>query len=138
LFKFIGGFKFFFWKLKKTWNLFKNGKNIKHSIKIFFFFFFQKPKIEFYIVLTVHLIIILVNNQLDAQFVFLYLFLPILYMFRATKFSSSGQSIVSIRPLVYVTLKTVEWSIVFRVTYTRGRIDTIDSPDDEHLVVRNM
>ena len=25
-----------------------------------------------------------------------------------------------------------------RVTYTRGRIDTIDSPDDEHLVARNI
>jgi len=25
-----------------------------------------------------------------------------------------------------------------RVTYTRGRIDTMDSPDDEHLVARNM
>jgi len=24
------------------------------------------------------------------------------------------------------------------VTYTRGRIDTIGSPDDEHLVARNM
>ena len=24
------------------------------------------------------------------------------------------------------------------VTYTGGRIDTIDSPDDEHLVARNM
>jgi len=24
------------------------------------------------------------------------------------------------------------------VTYTSGRIDTIDSPDDEHLVARNM
>jgi len=24
------------------------------------------------------------------------------------------------------------------VTYTRGRIDTIDSLDDEHLVARNM
>jgi len=24
------------------------------------------------------------------------------------------------------------------VTYNRGRIDTIDSPDDEHLVARNM
>jgi len=24
------------------------------------------------------------------------------------------------------------------VTYTRGHIDTIDSPDDEHLVARNM
>ena len=25
-----------------------------------------------------------------------------------------------------------------RVTYTKGRIDTIDSPDDERLVARNM
>jgi len=24
------------------------------------------------------------------------------------------------------------------VTYSRGRIDTIDCPDDEHLVARNM
>ena len=64
----------------------------------------------FYVLLTVHLITIFVNNQLDAQFFFLYLFIPILYMFRATKCSSSGQAIVSIRPLVFVTLKTVEWS----------------------------
>ena len=48
--------------------------------------------------------IIFVNNQLDAQFFFLYLFIPILYMFRATKCSSSGESIVSIRHLVYVTV----------------------------------
>ena len=41
-----------------------------------------------YVLLTVHLIIIFVNNQLDAQFFFLYLFIPILYMFRATKCSS--------------------------------------------------
>jgi len=34
------------------------------------------------------------NNQLDAQFIFLYLFIPIPYMFRATKCSS----IVSTRP----------------------------------------
>jgi len=58
-----------------------------------------------------HLITFFVKkNQLDAQFFFLYLFIPILYMFRATKCSSSGQSIVSIRSLIYVTLQTVEWS----------------------------
>ena len=59
---------------------------------------------EFYVLLTVHLMTILVNNQPDAQNFFLYLFIPIPYMFRATKRSSSGESIVSIRPLVYVTL----------------------------------
>jgi len=32
----------------------------------------------------------------------------------------------------------VDHSAVFRVTHTRGRIDTIDSPDDEHFVARNM
>ena len=42
-------------------------------------------------------------------------FTPILYMFRAT---------------VTGHLHTV--------TYTRGRIDTIDSPYDGHLVARNM
>jgi hypothetical protein len=32
----------------------------------------------------------------------------------------------------------LDHSTVFKVTYTRGCIDTIDSPDDEHLVARNM
>jgi len=35
---------------------------------------------------------------------FLYIFISILYMFRATSCSSSGESIVSIQHLVYVTL----------------------------------
>jgi len=66
----------------------------------------------FYILLTLHLIRIFVNNQLEAQFFFLYLFITILYMFRATKCSSSGESI---RPVVHVTLKTVEWSKITNV-----------------------
>jgi len=53
----------------------------------------------FYGLLAVHLITVFVNNQLDAQFFSLYLCIPILY-----KCSSSGESIVSKRPLVYVTL----------------------------------
>ena len=40
---------------------------------------------------------ILVHNQLDAQFFFSYIFIPILYMFRAPLRSSSGESIVLIR-----------------------------------------
>jgi len=63
-----------------------------------------KCECVFYVLLTMHPITILVNNQLDAQFFFSYLFIPILYMFRATKCSLSGESVVSIRPLVYVTL----------------------------------
>jgi hypothetical protein len=50
----------------------------------------------------VHLGIILVNDQLDEQF-FFYMFISILYMFRATSCSSSGESIVSIQHLVCVT-----------------------------------
>ena len=59
---------------------------------------FQPP----YVLLTVHLGIILVNNQLYAQ-LFIRIFL-ILYVFQAAMCSSSGESIVSIRHLVYVTL----------------------------------
>jgi hypothetical protein len=57
---------------------------------------------KFYSLVTMHLGIILINNQLDAQFL-LYIFISILYMFRATLCSSSGESIVSIH-LVYVSL----------------------------------
>jgi hypothetical protein len=44
----------------------------------------------FYVLLTVHLDIILVNEQLDAQF-FLYMFITILFTFLATSNSSSGE-----------------------------------------------
>ena len=57
---------------------------------------------EFYVLLTVNIITVFINNQVYAQFFCLYLFIPILYVFPATKCSSSGESIVSIRPQVYV------------------------------------
>jgi len=50
----------------------------------------------------VRLGIILFNDKLDAQFFFV-MFISILYMFQAFKCSSSGDSRVSIRYLVYVT-----------------------------------
>ena len=46
---------------------------------------FTQSLIEFYVLLTVHLITVFVNNQADAQFFFLCLFIPILYMFRANQ-----------------------------------------------------
>jgi len=58
--------------------------------------------IVFYVLLTVHLGIIFVNNKIDAQLIFLYI--SIIYMFRAAMCLSSGKSIVSIPHLVYVTL----------------------------------
>jgi hypothetical protein len=36
------------------------------------------------------------------------------------------------------TFVILNYSLIFRVTYTRCCIDTIDSPDDEHKVARNM
>jgi len=56
---------------------------------------------EIYVLLTIHLVTVFVNNQLDAQFFFLYSFIPILYMFQVTNCSSSGESIVSKRLQVY-------------------------------------
>ena len=52
-------------------------------------------------------------------------------MFWSTMCPSSGELIVSIRYLVYVTH-------LYRVTYTRCRIDTINSPDDGQMAARNM
>ena len=46
---------------------------------------------KFYISLTVHFGIILSNNLLDALFS-MYLFISLLYMFRTTQCSSSGES----------------------------------------------
>ena len=63
-----------------------------------------------FVLLTVNLGSILINNQLDAQFFFRINLIPILYMFRAPLCPSSGESVVLIRHLVYVTQKTSEWT----------------------------
>jgi len=78
------------------------------------------------------------------------MFIYILYMFRAAMCSSSGELIVSMRHLVYVNLcrwlsgmqvgipTCIPDGHLHRVTYTRCRIDTINSPDEEHMTARNM
>jgi len=75
------------------------------------------------------------------------MFVYILYMFRAAMCPSSGELIVSIRHLVYVTLyrwlvcrfAPAHQTVIYtEVTYTRCRIDTINSPDDGHMAARNM
>jgi len=38
----------------------------------------------------------------------------------------------------YYIICNLDYSPIFRVMYTRGCVDTIDSPDDEHRVARNM
>jgi len=76
-------------------------------------------------------------------------------MFRAAMCPSSGELIVSIRHLVYVTLYRLPFGVqvwmrrsliqtctpnghLYRLTYTRCRIDTINFPDDGHMAARNM
>jgi len=63
----------------------------------------KKCKDGFYVLLTVLLGTILVNDQLDKHFFFRIRLFQI-YMFRSFMCSSSGELIVSIRHLVYVTL----------------------------------
>jgi hypothetical protein len=58
--------------------------------------------IEFYILLTVHLDVVLVIDQLDA--LFLNVFISCLYMFRATSAHHQEGQIVSIHRLVQHTL----------------------------------
>ena len=80
-----------------------------------------------------------VNDQRDAQFFTMYLFLFLfltLYMFRAQRAHHQERQIVSTQPLVTVTLFTVGGLVVkvgselptctrHRVAVTRGCIDTI-------------
>jgi hypothetical protein len=80
----------------------------------------------FYVLLTVHLSIILVNDQLDAQFFFYKYFFPFLYMFRANSCSSSGESIVSIQHLVCVT--PCRWPSSMQVGKERSDPHTRRSP----------
>jgi hypothetical protein len=64
----------------------------------------KQPMLLFYILVRVQLCIILINNQLEEQFL-LYMFIYFdSLMFRATLCSSSGESVVSIKHLLYVTL----------------------------------
>jgi hypothetical protein len=75
---------------------------------------------------------VLVNNQLDAQFFFSYIFIPILYMFRAPLCSSSGESIVLMRHLVYVSY------VGDRQVCRFGWSSIQTSPDDENSGARNI
>ena len=69
----------------------------------------------------------LVNEQRDAQFFIMYLFLCLtLCMFRAHRAYHQERQIVSIQPLAIVTLLTVGHRR--RVTVTRVFIDTICLP----------
>jgi len=106
--------------------------------------------IQFYVLLTVQTCTILQINPTRCT-ILLSIFVSLLYMFRATMCPSSGEITVSMRHLVFVTLYGwclvcwLEWNSnqqtrrhPYRVTNTRCRMDTVISPDDGHMVARNM
>jgi hypothetical protein len=126
----------------------------------------------FYILLTVHIGIILVNDQLDAKFFFFICLFQFSTCFEQTRahhqenqlyqyniwymslcvgdrlVCRSGRNFLGVTELLiklpYIQLLRSSFPTctldghLHRVTYTRRCIDTIDSPDDEHEVARNM
>jgi hypothetical protein len=82
----------------------------------------------FYVLLSVHLSIILVNDQLDAQFFFLYVYFNSLHV--------SSNLVRIIRRINCINTSGMCHSAW--VTHRRCCIDTIDSADDEQDVARNM
>jgi len=82
---------------------------------------------ELYILLIVHLVKIFVNNQLDAQF----FFLINLYQF-STCFEQPCAHHQESQLYQYSIQMCIPHGHPHRVAYTRCRIDTTDSPDDEH------
>jgi len=59
-------------------------------------------------------------------------------MFRTAMCPSSEELIVDDRLVRRSICYCIPDGHLHRVTYTRCRIDTINSPDDGHIVVRNM
>jgi len=73
---------------------------------------------------------ILVNNQLDTQFFFSYIFIPILYMFRAPLYSSSGESIVLTLRLL-ISYIYMEHLFLMFLDHTQRRSTVGRTPLDE-------
>jgi hypothetical protein len=91
--------------------------NKRHAISLTFT---KRHFMKFYIVLTVHLVMILDKRPTWRTFLF-YVIISNPYMFRATSCSSSGESIVSIQHLVYVTLCRLRFRVQVVPTWTRYR-----------------
>ena len=91
----------------------------------------------FYALLTVHPPIIFFKwSQLGAHYFLVYLF-QLLCMFRVTMCPSSGELTVSVRHW-YFSLCMVGCLVCRPDKIYQCRIDTVSSPDDGHLVARNM
>jgi len=63
------------------------------------------------------------------------MFIYFLYMFRATMCPSSGETTAFMEHLVLAILKL---STCFRTPNIKCRVNTVVSPNDGHVVARNM
>jgi hypothetical protein len=99
----------------------------------------------FYVLFTVHLGIILVNDHLDAQFFFLLCLFQSSTCFEQPRAHHQKNQLYQSN-FWYMSLCVGGRSFptctldghLQRVTYTRSCTDTIDSSEDEHEVARNM
>ena len=99
---------------------------------------------EFYVLLTVHIGTVLVNNQIDAQFYFLIRLFQFSLHVSSTAHHQESQlyqyDIWYMSPYIgnqlVCRLGSIQACIpdghIYRMAYTRCRTDTIDSPDDEY------
>ena len=117
-------------------------KNIKH---LFYYLQIPTPKVRVIVVSSISKFImllhvrrnmmsniplsVLVNNQLDAQFFSVYVYFDTIH--------ASSNHVLIIRRINCINT-TSGICHLHRVTYAKCRIDTIHSPDDEHIVARNM
>jgi len=86
----------------------------------------------------VHLGIILVSNQLAVQFFFsLYVYFNSLHVLSNPVLIIRRVNCINKMSGLFHS-EILDHSLVFRVTYTRYCFDTVDSPDDEHGVARNV
>jgi len=110
-------------------------KHTLHSVLTF-----SAPVQTFYILLTVHHVTILAKWPPWRTILSTHLLLFLtLYMFRAHRAHHQERQIVSVQPLVAVRGRVVFRPCIrhghrHRVRATRGCIDTICLPDDEHDV----
>jgi hypothetical protein len=94
--------------------------------------------VKFYILLTVHPCIILSIKPTWCT-IFLSMFISFLYTFRATKCPSSGETNVFMQHLVPVILcGWLSGMHPYRITSTECHINTVVSPDNGHIVARNV
>jgi hypothetical protein len=102
--------------------------------------FYHKAEtvIFFYVLLTVHPCKILqINSTTCTILLCIYIYISLLYMFRANMCPSSGEITVSMRHW-YLSLQPADQTAPIQSGKYQSRVDTVISPDDGHMIARNV